>query len=177
MDGMAKRSVTRPGWMDGDERRLLPPPAGLPWRMGRAPGTWICGSPSPNSCRGRGTNVGLAALGLQRVPTMPPCFFGGLEAGSPLLPAHPTAARAGRHRGGITKTTPPPPPAPRPPPKLGSPSLFLVWPTQAEFTRDTAFRLEMDAACCSGHRRKKKLRKKGTVSLYRYRDLAGKLWV
>ena len=67
---MAKRSVTRPGWMDGDERRLHEESqecqgraAAAGRRLALADG-WgehlehgFCGSPSPNSCRGRGTNV------------------------------------------------------------------------------------------------------------------------
>ena len=116
--------------------------------------TGFCGSPSPNSCRGRGTNVDVSgpwpAAVQRRHATTRACFFGGQSLP---VPAHSSPRRAGRECAGIAKTTPLRLSlTPGRPPNLGHQSLFLVWPTQTEFTRHR-LRLEMDAACCSGHRR------------------------
>ena len=109
---------------------------------------------------GEGLTSTLAALGLQRcsgaVPPARACFFGGQSLASTQQPA----GGQGRECAGIAKTTPLRLSlTPGRPPNLGHQSLFLVWPTQTEFTRHR-LRLEMDAACCSGHRRTKKLKKK-----------------
>ena len=118
---MAKRSVTRPGWMDGDERRLHGESqecqgraAAAGRRLDLADGmdgasTWntgFCGSPSPNSCRGRGTNVDVsgpwpAAVQRRRATRQGMLFWRAVSC------QH-TAARgwAGRECAGITKTTP-----------------------------------------------------------------------
>ncbi len=135
---------------------MPPPAAGLTWRMGwmgRAPGTLdFVGRLRQTAAVGEGLTSTLAALGLQRCSgAMPPPGHAFL-AGS-LLPAHSSPRRAGRECAGIAKTTPLRLSlTPGRPPNLGHQSLFLVWPTQTEFTRHR-LRLEMDAACCSGHRR------------------------
>ena len=151
---MAKRSVTRPGWMDGDERRLHGESqecqgraAAAGRRLDLADGmdgasTWntgFCGSPSPNSCRGRGTNVDVSgpwpAAVQRRHATTRACFFGGQSLASTQQPA------AGRQRNvqGSLKPRPSASPSPRAAPQTWVINRCSWCGPPRRNSRDTAF--------------------------------------